>query len=239
MLIEIKKRCTVIDHIREIELGQEYARQKKTPKNMDLNTWIDNWEVLYQKCKTANIVEVAQDRPVFDFLTAIRPLAPSFADVWLELYQARKLKGEALPELPEVTEMFRNHRRLVDTQASESKTSQAAFSASFQDKTATEHDLTCLCRASHNYVDCVYLNPYIRPEGWTGDSTLEQKIKDTLKNSDEKKRQIDHMIQRQKRKIKAKADTTKNSSVSNQPKSSNSKPTDEPMVMMTVLPTGS
>jgi hypothetical protein len=81
MLIEIKKRCTVIDHIREIELGQEYARQKKIPMNKDLNTWVDSWEVLYQKCKTANIVEVAQDRPVFDFLTAIRPLAPSFADV--------------------------------------------------------------------------------------------------------------------------------------------------------------
>jgi hypothetical protein len=109
MLIEIKKRCTVINYIREIELGQEYAKQKKTPKNKDLNTWVDNWEVLYQKCKTANIVEVARDRPVFDFLLAIRPLAPSFADVWLELYQARKLKGEALPELPEVIEMFRNH----------------------------------------------------------------------------------------------------------------------------------
>ena len=33
----------------------------------------------------------------------------SFADFWLELYQARKLKGEPLPELPEVTEIFRNH----------------------------------------------------------------------------------------------------------------------------------
>jgi hypothetical protein len=109
MLIEIKKRCTVINDIREIELGQEYVKQKKTPKNKDLNTWVDNWEVLYQKCKTANMVEVAQDRPVFDFLLAIRPLAPSFADVWLGLYQARKLKGEALPELPEVIEMFRNH----------------------------------------------------------------------------------------------------------------------------------
>jgi len=81
MLIEIKKRYTVIDHIREIELGQEYAQQKKTSKNKDLNTWIDNWEVLYQKCKTANIVEVAQDRPVFDFLSAVRPIASSFADV--------------------------------------------------------------------------------------------------------------------------------------------------------------
>jgi hypothetical protein len=107
MLIEIKKRCTVINYIREIELGQEYVKQK-TPKNKDLNTWVDNWEVLYQKCKTANMVEVTQDRPVFDFLLAIRPLAPSFADVWLGLYQARKLKGEALPELPEVIEMFRN-----------------------------------------------------------------------------------------------------------------------------------
>ena len=27
MLIEIKKRCVTIDHIREIELGQEYAKQ--------------------------------------------------------------------------------------------------------------------------------------------------------------------------------------------------------------------
>jgi hypothetical protein len=235
MLIEIKKRCTVIDHIREIELGQEYAKQKQTPMNVDLNTWVDNWDVLYQKCKTAKIVEVTQDRPVFDFLAAIRPHAPSFADVWLELYQARKLKGEALPELPEVTEMFRNHRRLVGTQTSESKTRQAAFSASFQEGTATGHDLTCLCGESHNYVDCVYLNPYIRPDGWTGDSALEQKIQDILKKSDEKKRQIDHMVQRQKRKFKANADTTKDSSASNQPKS---KPTDEPIVMTAILPTG-
>jgi hypothetical protein len=94
MLIEIKKRCAVINHIREIELSQEYARQKKTPKSKDLNTWIDTWEVLYQKCKTANIVEVAQDRPVFDFLTAIRPLASSFADVWLEPIRLESSKGK-------------------------------------------------------------------------------------------------------------------------------------------------
>jgi hypothetical protein len=125
---------------------------------------------------------------VFDFLTAVRPHTPSFADVWLEFYQARKLKGEALPELPEVVKMFRNHRRLVDTQTSESETNRAAFTASFQGKTPIGHDLTCLCGESHNYVDCAYLNPYIRPDGWTGDSALEQKIQDILKKSDEKKR---------------------------------------------------
>ena len=113
MLIEIKKRCTVNNYIREIELGQEYAKQKQTPKNKDLNAWVDNWELLYQKCKTANIVEVARDRPVFDFLLAIRPLVPSFANFWLELYQAQILEGKALPELPEVIEMFRNRRRLT------------------------------------------------------------------------------------------------------------------------------
>jgi hypothetical protein len=42
MLIEIKKRCTVNNYTQEIELGQEYAKQKKTPKNKDLNTWVDN-----------------------------------------------------------------------------------------------------------------------------------------------------------------------------------------------------
>jgi len=46
MLNEFKKRCRVINHIREIELGQEYAKQKQTPKNKDLNTWVDNWDVL-------------------------------------------------------------------------------------------------------------------------------------------------------------------------------------------------
>jgi len=60
--------------------------RSRHPKNKDLNTWVDSWDVLYQTCKTAKIVEVAQDRPVFDFLAAVRPLAPSFADVWLELY---------------------------------------------------------------------------------------------------------------------------------------------------------
>src|SRR5256714_8466395 len=248
MLIEIKKRCTVINHIREIELGQEYAKQKKTPKNKDLNTWVDDWEVLYQKCKTANIIEVAQDRPVFDFLAAIRPLAPSFADVWLELYQARKLKGEALPELPEVTEMFRNHRRLVDTQTSTSGTNQVA--ASFQGETATGHQPTCLCGESHRYEECVYLNPYIRPDGWTGDTALEQKVQDILKKSRKARGHVNSMVRYHKRQFEAKTDTTKDatkdaikdSSASNQPKSSKSKPqkpTDEPMVMMAIHPTSS
>ena len=127
-----------------IELGQEYAKQKQTLKNKDLNTWVDNWDVLYRKRKTAEIVEVAKDRPIFDFLAAIRPLASSFADVWLELYQARKLKGEALPELPEVIEMFRNHRRLVDTQTSESNTSRATFDtpASDQSKSSESQNPT-------------------------------------------------------------------------------------------------
>jgi hypothetical protein len=176
MLIEIKKRCSVINHIREIELGQEYAKQKKTPKSKDLSAWVDKWEVLYQKCKTANLVEVAQDRPVFDFLTAIRPHASSFADVWLELYQAKTLNGEALPELPKVVEIYRNHQRLVDTRSASNTSRDAAFPASFQGQTATGYQLTCLCGEHHRYEECVYLNPYIRPDGWKGDSALEQKI---------------------------------------------------------------
>jgi hypothetical protein len=233
MLIEIKKRCAVINHIREIELGQEYAKQKQTPKNKDLNTWVDSWEVLYQKCKTAKMVEVAQDRPIFDFLIAIRPLAPSFTDVWLEHYQARKLKGEALPELPEVTEMFRNHRRLMDTQTSKSDTSRAAFDTSFQDKSTTGHGFICLCGESRKYEECVYLNPYIRPDRWTDDSALEQKIQDLLEKNDKKKRQINHIIQRQKQKFEDGADTP----TSDQSKSQ--KPTDEPMIMMAILPASS
>ena len=242
MLIEIKKRCTIINHIREIELGQEYAKQKQTPKNQDLNTWINNWEVLYQKCKTANIVEVAQDRPVFDFLAAIRPLAPSFADVWLELYQAKKLNGEALPELPKVVEMFRNHRRLVGTQPSQSNINQAAFTASVQGQTATEHSFTCLCGDSHAFDECAYLNPYIRPDGWTGDPALKQRIQDILEQGGRRKVQIDHMIKRQKQKFEEDADITEDTTkgsptpASDQSKSSKSKATDEPMVMMAILP---
>jgi len=244
MLIEIKKRCTVINHIREIELGQEYAKQKQTPKNKDLNTWVDSWDVLYKKCKTAELVEVAKDRPVFDFLIAIRPLAPSFADVWLEHYQARKLKGEALPDLPEVTEMFRNHRRLVDTQTATSKTSRAAFAASFQGQTATGHQSTCLCGEPHKYEECVYLNPYIRPDGWTGDTALEQKIQDILKKDKRKKGHIDYIVRCQKRKFQANANTAEDSSVSTSKqlkpsKSKPQKPTDEPIVMMAIHPTSS
>jgi hypothetical protein len=178
------------------------------------------------------------------------PLAPSFADVWLELYQARKLKGEALPDLPEVVEMFRNHRRLVDTQTSASKTSRAAFAASFQGKTATDYQ-PCLCGESHRYEECVYLNPYIRPDGWTGDSALEKKIQDILKNY-HKKGQINRMVGFQKRKFEADADTkqdtatdaTRDSSTStskqSKPSKSNpQKPVSEPMVMMAIHPTGS
>ena len=246
MLIEIKKHCTVINHIREIELGQEYAKQKQTPKNKDLNTWINHWEVLYQKCKTANIAEVTQDRPVFDFLAAIRPHAPSFADVWLELYQAKKLNGEALPELPKVIEMFRNHRRLVGTQTSQSNTNQAAFPASFQGQTATGHNFTCLCGESHRYEECVYLNPYIRPDGWTGDSAIEQKVQDILKKSFKKRQQVNSMVRYHKRKFEANKDATKDTTkdttkdsptpTSNQSKSSKSKSKDEPMVMMAIHP---
>jgi hypothetical protein len=184
--------------------------------------------VLYQKCKTANIVEVAQDRPVFNFLTTICPLAPSFADVWLELYQARKLKGEAVPELPEVIEMFRNHRRLIGTQTSDNRNSRAAFAASFQGQTATGHQLICLCGESHRYEEFVYLHPYIRPDGWTGDSALEQKIRDTLKKNGKKKAQINRMVYHQKRHFETNTETTKDAAkhnpTSNQPKPSKSKP---------------
>jgi hypothetical protein len=128
--------------------------------------------------------------------------------------------------------MFRNHQRLVDTQTSASKTSRAAFAASFQGRTATGHQPTCLCGESHRYEECVYLNPYIRPEGWTGDSALEQKVQDILKKSDKKKHQVDRMVRYQKRKFKDDTDTakdaTKDSPAPNQSKLSKSKPTNEP-----------
>jgi len=48
----------------------------------------------YQKCKAAEIVKVAKDRPVFDFMAAIHPLAPSLQMYDLTFTRPGNSKGK-------------------------------------------------------------------------------------------------------------------------------------------------
>jgi hypothetical protein len=111
MLLELQKRLQPTDQLRELDLSNKYQKLKKAPKSQDLYNWLRNWEKIYHECIKISLPDVQGDRAVRDFLRAVATLVPEFSTYWVNDISKTKGLGQDPPDLFQIVELFRNHRR--------------------------------------------------------------------------------------------------------------------------------
>jgi hypothetical protein len=148
----------------------------KTPKDQSIEPWLQEWEKVYTECKMLKLPEVEEERPLFDFLTAISRISPEFTNAWMIDIQRMQDKGDDLPDLYKMVELFRNNQRLLYAQRD---LPHSAFAASYQGRSAdsdSKPKRACLCGVDHRWRECPYLIDSIRLPDWKPDPDIQQQI---------------------------------------------------------------
>ena len=190
-LAALKRRLAPSDDARKLELEQRYARIKQGPGNQDLEKWLDEWSIVVEKANTAKIAEVSENRPVRDFLLAIRNKYSSWTDS-----QLSTVNKKTVNDLPEIVESFRQFIRITQLNSNGNKSgSHSAFAVDQEIKdthtqTTTETSFrgrkiqtprACLCGETHWFSECPYLTADARPAHWRADPAIRAKVDEELK----------------------------------------------------------
>src|SRR5205814_1352403 len=147
------------------------------------------WETTYNSCKKMNIPDVADTRPVQDFLSAVHDMAPGFMGYWRAKIQVLEHK-KAIPDIYEIIEYFRNSVRTAN--AEKSGVTHGAFSSTFQgqkldgktsDGKEEKSTKPCLCGLPHKFKTCWYLMESLRPATWKPNKNIQQQIEEKLEKS--------------------------------------------------------
>jgi hypothetical protein len=189
MLIELKKRLQPTDQLRELSLSAKYEKLKKAPKAQDLDNWLKDWEKVYYQCNKIKHPEVQGTRPVRDFLRAVSTTAPEFAIYWSnDIAKSEKAK-QITPDLYEIVEHFRDHRRHL---AATEKAQSAAFATDAlpqgqnqqrqQQNQDENRKKLYLCGKDERFADCAYLFEENRPSGWKPDLEIQKRVDKKLNN---------------------------------------------------------
>ena len=169
MLVKLKERLSPTNATRTREVLIRYRKTLRSPRNQDIDTWLQEVEKVYNDCKKLDMLETKGTRAIQDFLDAISNIAPEFAGYW-----ANKLLEDEKIEFYNIIQKFREFR-----QGTASRRNQhGAFAASFQ---GARRD--CLCGKKHRFQDCYFLNESKRPENWRPDPKIMKTIEEKLANS--------------------------------------------------------
>ena len=71
MLIELKRRLAPTDRARKLELTQRYQKLKAFNKRQDIEKWLREWETVYTEAVKLKLSEISEEKPQFDFTSAI------------------------------------------------------------------------------------------------------------------------------------------------------------------------
>jgi Reverse transcriptase (RNA-dependent DNA polymerase) len=182
MLSALRKRLAPTDRARQLDLARQYQELKKTPRAQQLDRWLQSWEKTYKECLDNKLPEVTDERPVYDFLLAIKGIDPTYAGVQ-EVLINEKIKNNNAPTIFDVIEDFRNHQRI--NKATVKSASHTAF-ATFQGREQQEVRQppgNCPCGEFHWFSQCPYLIEELRTSDWSPDPRIEEEIKEKLEKS--------------------------------------------------------
>ena len=108
MIKALQKQLAPTDQAREIEVLTRYQTLRKPPTSHGLDKWLQQWERIYTDAKKLSIFEVQKDRPLFDFLAAIKDVNQGFASNYEFQIHINIKRKETLPTLFDLIEDFWN-----------------------------------------------------------------------------------------------------------------------------------
>jgi hypothetical protein len=181
----LKKRLAPTDRARKLEVAKQYQDLKQPPSAQQSERWLQQWEKIYTNAKLLQLPEVYEERPLYDFLTAIKDVAPSFAGIQEVLIGEKVKKDETLPMLFDIIEDYRNHLRL--NRATTKSSSHTAFTT-FQNEPPQPTEKSeqtvrpCLCGEVHRFRQCLYLIQALQAPDWVPDPQIERAIGEKMQN---------------------------------------------------------
>ena len=194
MLQALQTRLAPTDRARKIDLTRQYNELKRTPKTQSIDVWLQRWEKIYVDAVRINLPDVQDERPLYDFLSAIKGLDSTFAAVQENSFEEKLYSGAPLPSLYDLLERYRNHVRI---QRATAKTpSHNAFGTlhkeSPEDSSKSSGNgnpsftgqRACLCGEMHQFKDCLYLMEHLRKSDWSPKPEIDKTVKSKLKRSE-------------------------------------------------------
>lgn len=157
VLAKLKSRIQPTDQGHKLATIQTYARAKILAKNTKIEDWIDRWEDALEKATLLDLPEVQEDRPIYDFLEAIRPINPHFYQVYLsQLNDAEDQGTNHHLTGPILAKRFRSQYRQTKLLANHEG---AAFEATLQGQKSPPRiepenrgkKTTCLCGSTEHF----------------------------------------------------------------------------------------
>ena len=127
MLVALMKRLAPTDYARKLVLTHKYNTLKTYSKREDIETWLKDWETVYTDGRKLGILEVADERSLFDFTHAISSVDDGYASTQEYFINQKVKKSEELLELYDLVEDFHNHYQRIE--ALKSSSSHSAFAA--------------------------------------------------------------------------------------------------------------
>jgi hypothetical protein len=159
ILIQLKQRFAPDDETREREMEVKYRAIRKSPKDIDIETWLQKWEGIYAECIRIKLPDVQGDRAVRDFIFSAKDLAPGWSDYWANY---RKSNPSNTPDLYGIIQKFREYRR--DQAEDDTPTQSHPVFATFKGKQGDQKE--CPCGKQHWFKECWYLVDDLRPQWW-------------------------------------------------------------------------
>ena len=185
MLVRLMGRFAPTDRARKQELVSEWRKLQEAPMG-DHSDWLQQWEIVYDNCKAEGLLEVQGERPIEDFINAIHPIAPAFANAWeINLINGIGNANNFMETVRKYREFRRNTQyweKLQDTH--EAHTHKVFTDEALVGTTRSSSKGLCLCKQDHNFKDCPYLIQTKQPEGWKADPEIQTRIQSKLDNSE-------------------------------------------------------
>lgn len=200
--------------VRSMEIERDYHRLNKGPGKGDLEDWIDDWEITYNKMDKSGFFENNNDRPVRDFLLAITNANPVFS----------MIKLIAMVETPDtlnvlnIIKTFRDITRLYkifdsshsasgddDTNPNPDKPDKPSFRGRGQSQRPLPR---CICGVQEFYINCPYLNTDKRSSTWKPDPEIKKKVETAMKDPDIKDK-VEQGIENSRKYLNRKNDKAK------------------------------
>ena len=125
MLVALKKRLALTDYARKLDLARKYNKLKNYSKKDDLEKWLKDQETTFVDGKKLKILEVVDERSLFDFTHAVSAIDSGYASTQEYFINQKVKNGDQLLELYDLVEDFRNHYRR--TEALKPSSSHSAF----------------------------------------------------------------------------------------------------------------
>jgi Reverse transcriptase (RNA-dependent DNA polymerase) len=182
-LQSLKRMLAPTDNAMKEEIAQKYRQLCENIKNQEIEQYIHEWETTYADAVELKLNEIQGDKAQEDFIYAITPRYPEFADAQDIIFSRLRSNGESLPSFSKITHEFRDYARHKKAKAIRRGTQKPGTHGAFATSSSTpliqnSNDKfmgesrgnsskdVCVCGAVHALEKCWYLNPLNKPKSF-------------------------------------------------------------------------